>query len=69
MILLINDNGSGFNSEVLKYLGGPFVSSKQRGSGLGLYQIQNSLEYIGGKFKILSTSSQGSLLQMEFPHV
>ena len=66
-IVDIKDNGQGFSKEVLKHLGSPFVSSKERGTGLGLYHLQNSIDYIGGKFRILSTSSQGSRLQIQIP--
>ena len=69
VILNIKDNGFGVGSEVLKYLGQPFVSTKQRGSGLGLYHLMNTLDYIGGKFKIIPTQvgEIGTQIQIQIP--
>ncbi len=69
LILDIIDNGEGMGEEVLKHLGQPFVSSKQRGSGLGLYHIINTIDYIGGQFKVMPKASPkvGTWIQLHFP--
>lgn len=69
MILNIEDNGQGMGPEILKYLGQPFVSSKQRGSGLGLYHLINTLDFVGGKFKIMpkKVGDMGTSIQIQIP--
>jgi len=69
VILNIEDNGQGMGPEILKHLGQPFVSSKQRGSGLGLYHLINTLEYVGGKFKIMpkKVGQVGTWIQIHIP--
>lgn len=54
----ICDNGNGFSKEVLNNIGGPFVTTKETGSGLGLYQIINSFSYIGGSLDFDSLSGK-----------
>ncbi len=66
VILELCDNGPGFSSEILKHLGQPFVSSKNRGTGLGLYHLKNTVDYIGGKFQILP-SIKGARIKIQFP--
>ena len=66
VILQLCDNGPGFSAEILKHLGQPFVSSKNRGTGLGLYHLKNTIDYIGGKFQILP-SIKGAKIKIHFP--
>jgi len=66
VILELCDNGPGFSREILNHLGQPFVSSKNRGSGLGLYHLKNTIDYIGGKFEILP-SNKGARIKIHLP--
>lgn len=60
------DNGSGFNPDVQKNIGSPFNTDKQEGTGLGLYQLNNTLSYIGGSLEVMS-SNTGSTIRLILP--
>ncbi len=66
ILLDIQDDGHGMKKEIIKYLGQPFVSSKERGSGLGLYHLINTLEYRGGKLKVIP-KEVGAWIQLQLP--
>jgi two-component system sensor histidine kinase RegB len=57
--ITVKDDGEGFNEEVLKRLGEPFVSSKKQGTGLGLYHLINLISYLGGEIKIRNIEANG----------
>jgi two-component system sensor histidine kinase RegB len=60
------DNGRGFNPDVLKNIGSPFNSDKQEGTGLGVYQLNNTLSYVGGALEVIS-SHTGSTIRLSLP--
>ncbi|HCM42286.1 MAG TPA: hypothetical protein DIS66_03100 [Candidatus Omnitrophica bacterium] len=49
LIITIRDNGPGISSEERKYLFKPFHTTKQEGSGLGLYITKQLMEKCGGE--------------------
>ena len=61
------DNGIGFSSEVFKHLGQPFVTTKERGSGLGLYHLKNLIEYIDGQLIFDHSKKEGAHLTISLP--
>lgn len=62
----IHDNGSGFSTEVLSHLGAPFVTSKEYGTGLGIYHLKNAVNYIGGEI-FFENLSLGASLKLLLP--
>ena len=50
----IIDNGPGINSDLLPNIFDPFVSNKNRGSGLGLTIVSSALNELGGNIDVVS---------------
>lgn len=65
--ILISDNGNGISKEDLKYIFKPFVSNKEKGSGLGLYISRMLIQEHGGSFQITSKLNFGTNVRIVFP--
>lgn len=52
----IIDNGLGFNSDMIDKAFEPYVTTKSKGTGLGLPIVKKIVEDHGGKLKVKSTS-------------
>ena len=50
--IVLLDSGSGWPDQVKKHFGEPFISLKERGSGLGLYNSKTLAEALGGSLNI-----------------
>ncbi len=66
LFIIVNDNGSGFNESIINELGSPFITTKQNGTGLGLYQLKNTIQYIGGSV-IFDNVNSGSQIKLKVP--
>lgn len=55
LVLVIGDNGRGFNREEEK--------------GLGLLGMKERVEHLGGSFVLASQPRRGSQVQVEIPHL
>ncbi|KIF83071.1 sensor histidine kinase [Noviherbaspirillum autotrophicum] len=55
--LTITDNGPGFSSKILSRAFEPYVTSKQRGTGLGLAMVKKIIDEHGGRIDIKNRSS------------
>lgn len=64
-ILSISDNGPGFMPSILSRLGQPFNTSKQMGTGLGLYSSELFMSSVGGELKI-NSNAQGACVELCF---
>ncbi len=69
MKLTISDTGPGLNAEVLARVGEPFNTTKERGTGLGLYSTQLFMNSIGGDLSVLNLSSRGACVELTFPRL
>jgi signal transduction histidine kinase len=67
MRLIISDKGPGFSNEVLERIGEPFNTTKEKGTGLGLYSTQLFMNSIGGALHIRNEIDQGSSVELTFP--
>jgi two-component system, NtrC family, sensor kinase len=66
--VIVEDNGTGIDSESLKQLFNPFFSSKgSKGTGLGLAVSQKILKEHGGRIHVESREGEGSVFTLEFP--
>lgn len=65
--LIIEDQGPGFSADVLKRFGEPFLTTKNSGTGLGLYTSQLFMQSVGGHMKIDNQSSSGARVELVFP--
>ncbi len=66
--LFVEDNGCGIPSENLERIfERGFTSGKDQGTGLGLYQVKETLERIEGKIEIRSTVGSGTRVTISIP--
>lgn len=63
----IEDNGSGIDPEVLPRLFDPFVTTKSRGSGLGLAVVKAIVEAHGGELRVDTMMGRGTRFILGFP--
>jgi signal transduction histidine kinase len=65
--LSISDNGIGISSDELGRIFEPFVTNKEKGSGLGLYIAKSAVEANGGKLEIESKVGKGTRTTITLP--
>jgi nitrogen fixation/metabolism regulation signal transduction histidine kinase len=62
VVLDISDNGVGFEASILKRAFEPYVTTKPKGTGLGLAVVQKIMEEHGGKIQVSNTEKDGKVL-------
>lgn len=65
----IHDKGAGIPSFMEDRMAKPFVSSKEKGFGLGLYLSQVSVSRAGGSLKLYNHKEQGTIAVLKLPCV
>jgi nitrogen fixation/metabolism regulation signal transduction histidine kinase len=60
--LEISDNGGGFDASILKRAFEPYVTTKPKGTGLGLAVVQKIMEEHGGKIQVSNIEKDGKVL-------
>lgn len=65
----IRDNGGGMPSKVLSRIFQPFYTTKEEGTGLGLYVTKQLVERNGGKISVKSKPGRGTTFVLEFPQM
>lgn len=63
----IEDNGPGIPMEIASQLGKPFVTTKGKGLGLGLFLTHATINRYGGKVYLYNRSPQGTLTELHLP--
>jgi PAS domain S-box-containing protein len=69
----VSDTGAGIPADVLPFIfepfrqGGTFTTRKQGGVGLGLYIVQQLLDFLGGKATVESEVGKGSTFSVWIP--
>jgi len=66
VILEIRDTGHGIPQEIINKLGTPFLTTKDNGTGLGLFVCYQILENYQAKVKVHS-SPEGTRFTISFP--
>lgn len=61
------DNGPGFSTEVLPRAFEPYVTSKAKGTGLGLAVVKKIVEEHHGTITLYNVKQQGACIQMTLP--
>ena len=61
------DDGPGIPAETLRQLGNPFVTTKARGSGLGLFLSHRLVRAAGGSLDIESEAGRGTTCTVLLP--
>lgn len=65
--LEIDDNGPGIDLEIADQLGKPFVTSKGKGFGLGLFLSHASITRHGGEIKLYNRPGGGTHTELRLP--
>jgi two-component system sensor histidine kinase RegB len=64
-IIIINDDGNGFENEVIDQLGKPYISRNNQGMGLGIFIAKNLIENIGGSINFNNTKFGGASVEIK----
>lgn len=67
VIIRIMDSGEGIPEDLLEHLFNPFFTTKSGGSGLGLAMTKKIIEDMGGKVKLRSKLTKGTILSFYLP--
>ncbi len=62
----VKDNGPGIDEEGLRHIFEPFYTTKEKGTGLGLYITKQLVERNGGKVEVRSKDKEGTLFILTF---
>ena len=63
----VEDTGMGMSTEVLNRIGSAFFTTKENGTGLGLYLTKRVLAEHGAEITFASTEGSGTTVTVEFP--
>ena len=66
-LIKVEDNGPGIPPEIMDRIRDPFFTTKQEGTGLGLYVARRVAEDHRGTLKIESTAGQGTVVSVFLP--
>lgn len=67
ILVTIRDEGIGIPESVMKRIGEPFLTTKEKGTGLGLMVTFNILENHNGKIRVDSQPEKGTVFHIMFP--
>lgn len=67
--IFLEDNGIGMSAEVLKQLGKPFFTTKEKGTGIGIPLCKKIIEEHGGTFDIASKINVGTTVKISLPYI
>lgn len=67
--LVVADRGAGWPAMVRSHLGEPFVTTKERGVGLGLYYVHSLAEAIGARLALEDRQGGGAIARVSLPAV
>ena len=66
ILLSIQDQGGGIDASILEKLGKPFVTTKEKGTGLGLAVCYSVVERHGAQLEV-ETGHDGTVFYIKFP--
>lgn len=67
IVITISDSGPGIPSDILERVFDPFYTTKEKGTGLGLFITQNIIIAHGGSVKVESMPRQGASFKVVLP--
>lgn len=65
--LKVEDNGPGMPQTVVEHIFNPFFTTKDTGTGLGLYIVNSELEKVNGQITVDSRPGEGSAFTVKIP--
>lgn len=69
MCMTISDNGGGFPHELMQRVFEPYVTTKPKGTGLGLVIVKKIIEEHGGSVEISNIAPHGARVTLTFPAI
>ncbi len=66
-VFFVRDGGPGFPDEDVQRLLQPFFTTKQRGTGLGLWVVRRIVQGVGGTLELGNTEEGGAKVQVRLP--
>lgn len=63
----VDDNGPGISEEAQEKIFNPFFTTKDKGTGLGLYIVSSELEKVGGRISVKSEEGKGTRFTVHIP--
>jgi signal transduction histidine kinase len=69
LVVTVQDNGPGIDPSIRENIYRPFVTSKEYGTGLGLYIAADRVRSIGGKLECQSDAGSGTVFEVRLPIV
>ena len=67
VLVVVEDNGCGIDTEDMPHLFNPFFTRKKYGTGLGLSQVSKIVELHSGKIEIISEKDKGTKVCVTLP--
>lgn len=67
MACRVLDDGCGMSDEVMKHLGQPFVTTKEKGTGLGIMVTQKIIQDHGGTLEFSKNTPAGTVVTVRLP--
>ncbi|MFN7249685.1 MAG: ATP-binding protein [Anaerobacillus sp.] len=67
IIIKLEDNGNGMTKEQIRRLGKPYYSTKDEGTGLGMFMVYNTVTKLGGKIDVKSEVGKGTTILITIP--
>lgn len=65
--LEVRDRGPGWPENVRRHLGEPFVTTREQGTGLGLYTVHMLAEALGGSLELSDIPGGGACVRLRLP--
>ena len=67
MKVFLRDNGGGIPKAVREQVFNAFFTTKEKGTGLGLYLVQNEVKKIDGDVQLQSRTGEGTTFTIRLP--
>ena len=67
ILIKIQDSGRGMTREGVSQLGKPYYSTKQEGTGLGMFMVYSTIRNVKGEIKVKSTVGKGTTFLLYIP--
>jgi two-component system sensor histidine kinase RegB len=67
ILLKIHDDGDGIPMEMADQLGKPFITTKGKGLGLGLFLTHATIKRYGGSIELYNHAQQGTVAELSLP--
>jgi signal transduction histidine kinase len=65
--VIIADSGPGIRPDLISRIFDPFVTTKQKGTGLGLAVVKQKLTEFGADIEVTNVKPHGSQFTLSFP--